>query len=77
VGIILLCIVFGNIESNSAVNLILTGFICIALPFGGIFVVAAMSGSSDPQTRNTQVAMWQRQQMMNKLDDIRSEFNDE
>ena len=77
VGIILLCIGFGNIESNSAVNLILTGFICIALPFGGIFVVAAMSGSSDPQTRNTQVAMWQRQQMMNKLDDIRSEFNDE
>ena len=77
VGIILLFIGFGNIESKSAINLILLGFICIALPFGGIFVVAAMSGSSDPQTRNTQVAMWQRQQMMNKLDDIRSEFNDE
>lgn len=77
VGIILLCIGFGDIESKSAINLILPGFICIALPFGGIFVVAAMSGSSDPQTRNTQVAMWQRQQMMNKLDDIRSEFNDE
>lgn len=77
VGIILLCIGFGDIESNSALNLILTGFFCIALPFGGIFVVAAMSGSSDPQTRNTQVAMWQRQQMINKLYDIRSEFNDE
>ena len=77
VGIILLFIGFGNIESKSAINLILLGFICIALPFGGIFVVAAMSASSDPQTRNTQVAMWQRQQMMNKLDDIRSEFNDE
>jgi hypothetical protein len=49
----------------------------IGLPFVGIFFVAAMSGSSDPQTRNAQIAMIQRQQMMNKIEDIRSELSNE
>jgi len=73
----ILCTQADSLTDSQASFFIIAGILGIGLPFVGIFVVAAMSGSSDPQTRNAQIAMIQRQQMMNKIDDIRSDLNDE
>jgi len=73
----ILCTQADSLTDSQAHFFIIAGMLGIGLPFVGIFVVAAMSGSSDPQTRNAQIAMIQRQQMMNKIDDIRSDLNDE
>jgi len=71
-GIVLLVVGLNTGSSFCAV----AGFIGICLPILGIFVVAALNGDSNPQKRNAQIAMIQRQQMINKLDEIRNEYND-
>jgi hypothetical protein len=72
-GIVLFAVGLNTGSSFCAV----AGFIGICLPILGIFVVAALNGDSNPQQRNAQIAMIQRQQMMNKIDDIRSDLSDE
>lgn len=72
-GIVLVAVGLNTDSPSCAV----AGFIGICLPILGIFFVAALHGDSDPQQRNAQIAMIQRQQMMNKIDDIRSDLSDE
>jgi hypothetical protein len=72
-GIVLFAVGLNTDSPSCAV----AGFIGICLPILGIFFVAALHGNSDPQQRNAQIAMIQRQQMMNKIDDIRSDLSDE
>jgi hypothetical protein len=73
----ILCTQADSLTDSQAHFFIIAGMLGIGLPGVSFCFVAAMGGSSDPQTRNAQIAMIQRQQMMNKIDDIRSEFNEE